>query len=59
MKTGCEIKMIEKHSDVIRENIFYWKPEQYNEEILGWLFDIVVQQIKWSKPISWNTHSRI
>ena len=25
MKIGCEIKMIEIKSDVILENIFYWK----------------------------------
>ena len=49
MKTRCEIKMIETQSDVMRENIFYWKSEQYNEEKLGWLFDIVQQWIKWSK----------
>ena len=56
IKNGCEIKMIETQSDVMRENIFYWKSEQYNEEKLGWLFDILLQWIKWSKPISWNTH---
>ena len=56
METGCEIKIIETQSDVIWENIIYWKSEKYNEEKLGWLFDIVLQWIKWSKPVSWSTH---
>ena len=56
MKTGYEIKMIEKKSDVMWENIFYWKSKQYNEEKIGWLFEIEIKWIKWSKPIYWSTH---
>ena len=45
MKSGCEIKMIERKIDVVREIKLYWNMWQYNEEELGWFFDIWTQCI--------------